>query len=258
MTRFQYIILGITTLCSLCIWAVVLYKKNTPTIEPITIVTDIDAQSFTVSTAGQTYALSDGFWKWEAQGRRRLIDNLIDDPKLTFARDSWGEGIAVNDGLLNLANHLISIQFKAYQADPNMTIPDVILTSLRGEANGLYIPQDKAIYINTKMKWGMLPFERFVEVILHENMHHIMSWQSAHMDEADPLYNDFMALHLVGYHHRTQAMNVDKHGHDNPQEWVAYKMQDVAGFAGVANAKNANEKLSIAFDGLRLIQENYR
>lgn len=146
------------------------------------------------------YELSDNFWAWEAQGRLNLIDVILD--------------VERDDDLNQFAQTLISLQNVAYGVEVKK--PPVRFVEMRGEANGLYIPEDKTIYLNAKMDWHALSIERFAEVVLHENMHHILTHSGIDDD-------DFKYLSLVGFHHHELAMDGDSGL--NPQEDVAYRTQ---------------------------------
>ena len=82
------------------------------------------------------------------------------------------------------------------------------------------------------MKWEDLPFERFAEVIFHENMHHIMSLYSEKFGGDDLLYNDFEVLRLAAIEAESGQ---NMHG-GNLQEEVAYRSQRAARYAGIIDS----------------------
>ncbi len=175
------------------------------------------------------YELSEKFWQWEAQGQLNLIDNVLDVP--------------IDNDLLVMANTLIKLQNKAYNVD--IIAPKIIFMALRGEANGLYVPEDKTIYLNTKMDWNELPIERFAEVVLHENMHHILTHSGIESD-------DFKYLSAVGFHHHTLAMD---HKTLNPQEYVAYQAQRAGRYVGLSQQNLSTWEISALMQEIRVIQK---
>ena len=174
------------------------------------------------------YELSDDFWAWEARGRLALIDGVLD--------------FEPSDDLTATAHNLIQIQNTAY--DVGITAPQVIFTALRGEANGLYVPADKTIYLNTKMNWNDLPFERFAEVVLHENMHHILTHSNMDRD-------DFKYLSVVGFHHHDFAMDNKTL---NPQEYVAYRTQRAGRYVGLSQRDLSTWETSARTQEIRMIR----
>jgi len=197
--------LKITSLCALTLWSIgvwfVYFQKAT------------DVSQANPMNISADYELSDNFWTWEAQGRLRLTDMVLD--------------INYEGDLKALANHMISLQNQAY----NVTVdkPSLKFIALRGDANGLYVPEDKTIYLNNKMDWRALSVERYAEVIFHENMHHNMTYGQPNEEE---LIRDFSYLSLVGFHHQDFAMRVDEKEY-NPQEYVAYRSQRAGRYVGL-------------------------
>ena len=179
--------------------------------------------------------LTNNFWQWEAQGRLGMIDVLLDHPDMVAARKMWGKDDLVWDDLLSKVKTLIDIQNKAYGVDKRFHQVAVQNMPLRGDANGLYVPQSKTIYLNTRMDWDRLSFERFVEVVLHENMHHIMTHMGATLHQKDDLYGDFASLTRAAYFHDTSGMAQDQNDlyQANLQELVAWRTQRAARYAGI-------------------------
>lgn len=194
-----------------------------------------------------TLGLSDQFWEWEAAGRLRLIDAVLDE-NLDRARQE--------KDIHDFALSLIRYQMAAYHVDGRMDFPRVVVTSLRGDANGLYVPQERTIYLNAKIKWDELPTERFLEVVWHENMHHILTHLGETMAKNDPLWTDFFNLSYAAYFHREAKIannNVEPH-QTNPQELVAYRSQRAARYAGLLQASLTAEHVSQRMAEIRVLR----
>lgn len=179
--------------------------------------------------------LTNNFWKWEAQGRLTLIDFSLDDEALVSFRQNWQKERLDQAQLLESTRYLIDMQNKAYGVEGRFEPAELKFIPLRGDANGLYVPQEQVIYLNTRMKWDQLPFERFVEVIFHENMHHIMTRMGATLDRHDFLFGDFASLTRAAYFHGSIGMAQDSTDlyQTNPQELVAWKTQRAARYVGI-------------------------
>jgi hypothetical protein len=182
--------------------------------------------------------LTDAFWSWEAQGRLNLIDRILDDQKLTSYRQNWSRESISQEDLIKKAQYLIDVQNESYGVTTRFDAPHMAFIPLRGDANGLYVPQDKTIYLNSRMKWDDLAFERFLEVVFHENMHHIMTSMGATLGHENALHGDFTALALSAYYHDTSGMAQDQTDlyQVNPQELVAWRTQRAARYAGILGA----------------------
>ena len=205
--------LKIISLCAITLWSVTVWASY------------FDAK---YNHIPDNYELSDDFWAWEAQGRLNLIDAIID---VEF------------DGDLNeLAQKLITLQNDAYGVE--IKAPKLRFVQMRPEANGLYVPADKTIYLNAKMDWNALSIERFAEVILHENMHHILTHSGIEQD-------DFKYLSAVGFHHHELAMD-DKIL--NPQEHVAYRTQRAGRYVGLNQRDLSTWEISARIQEIRAIK----
>lgn len=181
--------------------------------------------------------LSDQFWEWEAQGRLALIDHVLDDERIVKARKTWNTKEHDTESITAEAMHLITIQNASYDAEDHLQPPRVKFIALRGDANGLYVPEEETIFLNSKMQWNALPFERFVEVVLHENMHHIMTRMGTVLSASDILYNDFRLLERSAYHHIIgMAQDTQDVYQANPQELVAWRVQRAGRYAGIIGA----------------------
>ena len=190
--------------------------------------------------------LSQNFWKWEAEGRLKLIDSILDDEYIAKARQDFHK-----TNLEILAAHLVELQTHAYGMPENFKTPSVYFTPLRGDANGVYMPMDQAIYINAKMQWASLNFERFIEVILHENMHHILTFGHQAIGEGDMLFKDLELLRNVGL--SPSDKNVM---HRDLQEDVAYRAERAARYAGIMNAGLSAWDMSTRMQEIRVIKED--
>ena len=238
------------TLWSFSVWHAYFEKKS---ISRDVVVVQGGLTSDMALAYSQDEPLSDAFWEWEAAGKLNLVDRIIDDPVLMAARK---ENIRHKDDLHDVATKLIATQMKAYDVDNILPAPKVVYTPLRGDANGLYIPIDKTIYLNKKMKWDQLRFERFAEVILHENMHHIMTHMHGLIRDDHPLRNDFEKLamaamtpyHLANDNHDVEIVNI--------QEFVAYKTQRAARYAGLQAADLSVWEMSIRMQEIRVITDD--
>lgn len=179
--------------------------------------------------------LTQQFWEWEAQGRLNMIDTLLAHTDMVRYRKTWNsESAALND-LVAKADILIAIQNKSYGVEGRFPPVTLQLAPLRGDANGLYVPQSQTIFLNSRMDWQKLSFERFVEVVLHENMHHIMTRMGSTMHEDDGLYGDFASLTRAAYFHDVTGMAQDHTDvyQANLQELVAWRTQRAARYAGI-------------------------
>jgi predicted SprT family Zn-dependent metalloprotease len=202
-------------------------------------------------------ALSDNFWQWEAKGRLALIDKIIDDENLTSYRLDWAKADKGQDLIEGLITHVVDIQMQSYDVADKFESASVQFIPLRGDANGLYIPKDKTIYINSRMAWDQLSFERLMEVVLHENMHHIMTTMFAVLSEQDELSNDFASLHRAAYFHDTSGMAQDSQDlyQVNPQELVAWTTQRAARYAGIMGAGLPSWDMTARMQELRYVRE---
>jgi len=206
--------LQILSLLSITIWSVTVWASY------------LDARGAQIP---DRYELSDDFWTWEAQGLLNLIDGIID--------------IERADDLNKFAHTLITLQNTAYGVD--IETPSLRFVEMRAGANGLYVPEDKTIYLNAKMDWNALPIERFAEVVLHENMHHILTHSG--IDN-----NDFKYLSAVGFHHRELAMD---NNHDlNPQENVAYRTQRAGRYVALNHRDLSTWEISTRMQEIRVIK----
>lgn len=202
----------------------------------------------------ESHALTDEFWAWEAERRLTMIDMLLDDERLIEARNNWREVSDIHD----LAAYVVALQQKAYGVDTMFDPPEIMSIPMRGDANGLYIPREKTLYINSKMRWNNLPFERFMEVVLHENMHHIITQTGPKLDTADPLKSDFMALATAAYFHDEIGMAQDRRDipQVNPQELVAWQTQRAARYAGIIGADDLTVwDMTTRTQEIRVLQE---
>lgn len=252
MTKIKVASLLLLSLWSLWAWHGYFQKKNaTQTV----IVSISDDEAMVVSDTHSVARLTNNFWEWEATGRLALIDSLLDDEALVQTRRRW---MIDKTNLMDKANHLIDLQMKAYGLDGLIKRADVQLIPLRGDANGLYIPTDGTIYLNSKMQWQSLSFERFVEVVLHENMHHIMTYAITAFSEKDPLRGDFEALVQAAFFHKTHGMANDQVEPQtvNPQELVAYKTQRAARYAGIIGSKLSAWEMSTRTQEIRVIKRD--
>ncbi len=234
---------------SFAMWQGYFEKKNTAT----TILIEVDGgNNVAVSPFQQTPKLTQKFWKWEAAGRLRLIDTLIDDKALINARLNW---TSERVDLDKKADHLIALQMQSYRLPETLEPPRVEIIPLRGDANGLYIPSERTIYLNSKMQWESLSYERFVEVVLHENMHHIMTYAMTVFSEEDPLRQDFLALTQSAFFHNHNGMGNDRVEPTtvNPQELVAYRTQRAARYAGIVDAGLSTWEMSARMQEIRVL-----
>jgi len=202
-------------------------------------------------------ALSDSFWQWEAQGRLALIDYTIDDEILSSYRVNWEQQAKNKENITDLIEHIVAIQMQSYDVTDKFDAAYVDFIPLRGDANGLYVPQDKTIYINSRMEWDQLSFERLMEVVLHENMHHIMTSMHSILSKQDNLSNDFASLHRAAYFHDVTGMAQDSTDlyQVNPQELVAWSTQRAARYAGIMGAGLPSWDMTARMQELRYVRE---
>ena len=231
----------IIALISVSIWAVFMWigyfdKKNTPIIVVVDEPMDVDT-----AQASFKRGISKDFWIWESQSRLNLIDALIEDKKLSYLRKHWNED---KEDLAEKANHLISFHLKAYGFKDKLEPPHVEFIPLRGDANGLYVPQDRTLYLNSKIKWQGIDFERFVEVVLHENMHHIMTYGHSVLSKDDPLYGDLETLAYAAFFHGDMAQDTREIAQVNPQELVAYRTERAGRYAGILDSDLSTWQIS--------------
>lgn len=233
MSRNKIIILVMLSIWAISMWAMTFKKAVTPI--------EIDL------------TLSDDFKEWEVRSRLLLIDTIIDDVTMAKVRQHWHTNTI---DLQSFAKMVIDIQNNAY-GFRNISLPRIHFVTLRGDANGLYIPQDQTIYINSKMHWSDLPFERFVSVVLHENMHHIMTQGLDYFDDKNhSLYSDFVMLAHVAYLAQNGLADniVQGHSNDNPQEWIAYRAQRASRFAGVLHSNLPSWDMSNRINELDILR----
>lgn len=248
-------IVSLLILASWSIWAWKGYfqKKNTP---PNTIVISIDGEADIIVPEQKSKShLTNNFWKWEAEGRLNLIDLMLDDEKLANNRNNWSDD---KTDLRDKAKHIITIQLAAYGLHGKIKQPDIQLIPLRADANGLYIASDRTIYLNSKMQWQSLSFERFVEVVLHENMHHIITYAITAFDVNHGLRGDFEALVQSAFVYTKHGMaNENREPQNvNPQELVAYRTQRAARYAGIIGANLSAWEMSTRTQEIRVIKRD--
>ena len=221
------------------------------------VVTDGDLFLPAVERPDPRTALSEKFWQWEAQGRLALIDTIIDDEALTSYRREWVTSNKNKEDITNLIKHIVSVQMDAYNATDKFDAAEVSFIPLRGDANGLYVPQDKTIYINSRMSWKDLSFERLMEVVIHENMHHIMTTMYGILSDKDDLSNDFASLHRAAFFHDVTGMAQDSADlyQVNPQELVAWSTQRAARYAGIMGAGLPSWDITARMQELRYVRE---
>lgn len=235
----KYLLFFITVLATILVWThyFEVRQQSTSNSQELSDSIAQNAEQFGGVTDGKM-SLSDAFWEWEAQGRLNLIDRILDDEQLVTWRDSWVQQGDENNALIEKAHYILGIQNESYGVQESLEPVKILMTPLRGDANGLYIPQDQTIYLNSRMKWSELPYERYLEVILHENMHHIMTRMMWTLKTDDVLYQDFMALTSAAYFHDQSGMaqDTDDLYQVNPQEIVAWHAQRAARYAGILGA----------------------
>jgi hypothetical protein len=249
MNKFQVIILIALAVWSASTWYAYFEKRNAA---KNVVVETTYGDSEIISPFENRPQLTEAFWEWEARGRLALIDSLVDDELMRQSRNNW----AIQDvDLIDSANHLIEIQMKSYGLHQGLDPAQVKIIPLRGDANGLYIPGDRTIYLNSKMRWGDLSFERFVEVVLHENMHHIMTYAMTAFSEKDPLRQDFLALTQAAFFHKGSGMANDslEPATVNPQELVAYRTQRAARYAGIIGSDLSAWEMSARTQEIRVL-----
>lgn len=201
--------------------------------------------------------LTHDFWQWEARGRLALIDAIMGDEALVSDRRNWTKVQKTPDDVMERVDHLLDLQMAAYGVLNAFPKAEIKYIPLRGDANGLYIPQEQVIYLNSRMKWENLPYERFVEVILHENMHHIMTRMSSALAKDDVLYGDFTALARAAYFHDVNGMAQDVVDvyQVNPQETVAWSVQRAARYAGIIGSDLSAWEMTARTQEIRAITE---
>jgi hypothetical protein len=246
----------IFTLIGVSVWAMFMWvgyfdKKNTPIVVVVDDGGDVE-QSLTL--AGNTFkrGISKDFWIWESQSRLNLIDFLIEDPKLSHLRKNWNND---KGDLIAKADHLISFHLDAYGFKDKLEPPHIEFIPLRGDANGLYIPQDKTLYLNSKIQWKSINFERFVEVILHENMHHIMTHGHGVLSKDHPLYSDFKTLAYAAFFHDGMAQDTHEVTQVNPQELVAYRTERAGRYAGILDGELSTWEMSARMQEIRALKK---
>jgi len=232
-------------------WATYFDRKNTETVE---YVYQSDIKEVVIETP-RAKSLTDNFWTWESVGRLKLIDRLLDDPQLTQARQKWGDQ-TISD-LKKLALYTSNIQYESYDFASALQPAGVEIIPLRGDANGLYIPTESTLYLNSRVDWANVSFERFMEVVLHENMHHIMTHTITVMDESHYMRGDFEALFSAAFVHKKFGMAKDSHEvHQvNPQELVAYRTQRASRYAGIIDSDLSPEEMTARMQEIRVVRK---
>ncbi|PCI00994.1 MAG: hypothetical protein COB76_02320 [Alphaproteobacteria bacterium] len=251
----KYIFFTLTLIATISVW-MSYFDARDNRLNTALIVTENESDVIDFSRSSQQ-KLTNNFWKWEARGRLNLIDFLLGDEKLTALRKEWSNGDFGQDSLLKTAHHLITLQNKAYKAEKRFPPAKISFIPLRGDANGLYIPQEQTLFLNSRMKWADLPYERFVEVVLHENMHHIMTRMGAHLDRNDRLYGDFISLTRAAYFHDASGMAQDQSDiyQVNPQELVAWRTQRAARYAGILDSDITAWEMTTRTQEIRVIRK---
>ena len=250
MSKLKIITLVLLSAWSVTMWAQYFDKKSNQQ-TTITIEQD-DGSDYSVSVPKAPVMITDNFWQWEARGRLNLIDQLLDDDQLSTARQDWSHN---DHNILELARHVTNIQNEAYGLSGKLPEAKIEVIPMRGDANGLYKPNMATIYLNSRMRWEDLPFERFMEVVLHENMHHIMTRGIVAFDEDDLLRSDFEALIAAAFFHDTHGMAQDGReiAQVNPQELVAYRTQRAARYTGIMDAGLSAWDMSTRMQEIRVI-----
>ena len=252
MKYLKFIALMIVTIWSCSVWYKGAEKSKSSAYEEG--LTDASWQTNYAEKNMLSQSLSPGFWQWEAQGRLYLIDLIISDPEFTDLRNRENlDGVSLS----NVVSRLIALQLQAYGMATTLTAPRIVFTPLKGEANGLYSPQDKSIYLNAKMHWNGLSFERLVEVVFHENMHHILSHQYPSLPSDHKLYDDFRLLTWAAFRPDMLANEnaVPDEAYLNPQEKVAYQSQRAARYAGIIGSNLSAWEMTARTQEIRVIQE---
>ncbi len=244
----------IFTLIGVSIWAVFMWigyfdKKNTPI---VVVVGDVINADQTYVNSPLKRGISEQFWVWESQSRLNLIDVIIEDKELSHLRKNWNED---KGDLADKANHLISFHLEAYNFKDKLEPPHVEFIPLRGDANGLYVPQDRTLYLNSKIKWQSIDFERFIEVVLHENMHHIMTYGHSVLSKDDPLYNDLEILAYAAFFHDDMAQDTHEMVQVNPQELVAYRTERAGRYAGILDADLSTWQISTRMQEIKSLRK---
>ena len=247
MYYIKYYALAVLMCLTLIVWCNYFTKRN---IHQNSFMVEVLTTDKKADIVYQSTYLSDEFWQWEAKGRIQLVDLIMDEKQLNIERENTSRS---KNNLNNLANKLIRYQLLAYGVETMIKPPKLIFTPLRLTANGLYVPSDKTIYINSKIKWEDLSYERFIEVVLHENMHHILTYIVDRIYEGHPLKKDFMKLAVAAQTSQTLA-NINKGVVAvNIQELVAYKAQRAARYAGITGNSLSAWEMSIRTQEIRLM-----
>ncbi len=248
MSKFQIFALLVVSAWSISMWVGYFDKKHMPEI----ITSEHDNYTTPVATKADRRGLSKEFIVWEAKGRLSLINEILDNSIITAARNNW----ILHTDILNVAKIITELQVKSYGFDDSFRPADIRVIQLRGDANGVYIPTDATIFLNDKMNWNNLPFERFVEVVLHENMHHIMTYAITYFDVDHPLRHDFELLAQAAFHHDHNGMANDRVEpfNSNLQELIAYKTQRAARYAGIYDADLTAWEMSKRTQEIRVIK----
>jgi hypothetical protein len=208
MSKIQKIALFLITLWAVAIWSGFYIKKSNAAVQ------------------WAEFIPSNAFAQWEAEGRLNLIDSLLYDEVLVSYRKNWGKG---DKDLIALADYIINLQMNAYGIK-SLKPAKLKIIPMTGNANGFYAVDEKVIFLNDLMKWTELPIERFFEVVLHENMHHILTYAIKSMDKKDLLYSDFKGFYYSGM----ASKEMQHHDiHNNPQELVAYQSQRAGRYVGL-------------------------
>jgi len=252
MSKLQIFMLLVLSAWSITMWVGYFDKQESANV----VYVEVDDETVLKADARKSKALSPDFWKWEAQGRLRLVDVLLDDKTLAQARTAWHQNNV--ESLKHLAVYVTDLQNEAYGFKGGLKPANIQIIPLRGDANGLYVPTEASIYLNSKMQWGGLPFERFMEVVLHENMHHIMTRGITAMTEHDPRRSDFESLIAAAFFHDMTGMANDNQRmyQVNPQELVAYRTQRAARYAGIMGAHLMPEEMTARMQEIRVIRDD--
>lgn len=247
---FRFVALAIVSLWAASVW----YERmKTPSAPATEVVSEVANNSDNNEIVFDHSQLTDAFWQWEAEHRLALIDRLLDDEQIVLARTNWKQ----HKNVMEVAKYLVQLQQEAYEVDALFHPPLITLIPMRGDANGLYIPQEKSLYINSKMQWNKLPFERFVEVVLHENMHHIMTQTGIHLSAENPLKQDFLALASAAFFHNSNGMAQDRLDipQANIQELVAWRTQRAARYAGILDSNLSAWEMTTRMQEIRGLQK---
>lgn len=247
----KWFLLIALSIWSISNWVTYFDIKNTPQVETVYVGSSERVEIATPPSK----ALTDNFWKWESVGRLTLIDKLLDDQKLTHARKEWGN-YSIAD-LKNLALYITNIQRESYDFAARIKPAEIEMIPLRGDANGLYIPSESVFYLNSRVNWSNVPFEQFMEVVLHENMHHIMTHSISVLDENHYMYGDFQSLFSAAFMHSGSGMAKDSREiyQVNPQELVAYRTERASRYAGILDGDLHPEEMTARMQEIRAIRK---